>query len=102
MAPSTSTSTYADAPMAPDRLLRLELKSVLITILLGSLCVLILYPPFMLVLNSFQLGSPGDPTREFGLRNWIEAARQPGLIEAIRNTVVLTLLLQLIAFPIAV
>lgn len=88
--------------MAPARFPRIELKTVLITILLGSLFSLVLYPLFMLVLSSFQLGSPGSETTRYGLDNWFEAFRQAGLVEAIRNTVVLTVVLQLIAFPISV
>jgi iron(III) transport system permease protein len=102
MASATTTSTTAEAALLRARLVRIELKTVLITVLLGCLFVLVLYPPFMLVLNSFRVGGPGTEAPAFGLGNWVEAFRQPGLIEATRNTIVLTVLLQLIAFPIAV
>jgi iron(III) transport system permease protein len=85
-----------------SRLFRIEIKTIIITIFLGMLFIIILYPLFMLLLNSFQLGSPNDETTKFGVQNWLKALREPGLIEAMRNTIILTVILQLIAFPIAV
>ncbi len=86
--------------VAPGRR-RWEIQSLFYTLVLGVLAFLVLYPLFLLLLNSFQSSLPGE-TATFSLEGWRLALAEPGMRKAIINTFTLTFARQLIVFPIAV
>src|SRR5262245_4572205 len=86
------------------RALRLEAGAALSTVALGIIAFLVLYPLWLLLLNSFQVGAFGTATA-WGLDNWITAFTQADLRASITNTVSLAVTRQalalLIALPVA-
>ena len=69
------------------------------TVLLFFLCAVAFFvvaPLFLLVLNSFQVGGPGEPTA-WGLENWRLALTSPGIVDAAYNSFSLAVVRQLIA-----
>jgi len=85
--------------VAPAR--RWEMQSLLFTLLLGVLAFLVLYPLFLLLLNSFETARPGESST-LGFEAWRLALGEPGMRDAIFNTITLTLAGQLVTFPLAV
>jgi len=85
--------------VAPSR--RWEMQSLFFTLLLGVLAFLVLYPLFLLLLNSFETARPGESST-FGFEAWRLALGEPGMRDAIFNTITLTLAGQLVTFPLAV
>jgi len=71
------------------------------TAVLGVVGFLLLYPLSLLLWNSFQVAQPNREVA-IGLANWVTALTEPGMVAAILNTVWLTLVLQLISFPVAI
>lgn len=80
---------------------RLELQGVFYTAVLGILAFLVLYPLFLLVLNSFQTALPGEPIA-YSLAGWRAAVSEPGMRQAIFNTITLSLTREMIALPLAI
>jgi len=80
--------------------LRVGLQSYLCTAALGIVAFLLLYPLFLLLLNSFQIARAGEGF-VYGLDHWAAAFAEPGMRAAIFNTVKLTVVLQVISFPAA-
>ncbi len=81
--------------------IRLEAQTLLCTAVLGVVGFVLLYPLFLLILNSFQVVGPDQGTG-YGLDHWVTAVTAPGMVPAMINTLKLTLTLQLISFPVAV
>src|SRR5690348_6668987 len=75
---------------------RLRLSSVLFTIVLAVVAFFVLYPIWLLLINSFQVGQFGLTTH-WGLANWHDALTEPVMRRAIVNTVTLTITRQAIA-----
>ncbi len=63
--------------------------------------VVVLAPIVFLVVNSFQLARPGE-AMTYGLQNWVIALMEPGMLEAIGNTLSRTAVSLVLAFPVAV
>ena len=62
----------------------------------------IVYPTFLIVLNSFNTAAgPQDPF-VWGLGNWVDAFTKPGLLIAIWHTVLLWFLYTAISFPVSI
>lgn len=57
-----------------------------ILLLVGLLCLLILVPLLLVILNSFNLSRPGRAA-EYGVANWLSAVDDPRMLEAVLNTV---------------
>jgi len=70
-------------------------------LLLGLLLLLVAYPIFLLVLNSFQTSLPWEAPK-YGLEVWRGAFAAPGMMPAIYNTARLVLAYQVISLGIAV
>ena len=81
--------------------LRFDSQTLWCTAVLGVVGFTLLYPLFLLLRNSFQVAQPNQEVA-FGLANWVTALTEPGMIAAILNTARLTLVLQLISFPVAI
>ena len=62
----------------------------------------IVYPTFLIVLNSFNTAAgPQDPF-VWGLGNWVDAFTKPGLLIAIWHTILLWFLYTAISFPVSI
>src|SRR5262249_3207142 len=95
----------AAAPVAASRLLRLPSSgTVVCTLVLAVVAFLVLYPLWLLLLNSFQVGVAGRSTT-WGLANWQATFTEPTLWSSVVNTVTLAgtrqALALLIGIPIA-
>jgi len=80
---------------------RPEAQGVLCTLLLAGVAFCVVYPIFLVVLQSFQVAAPGQPAR-YGLDGWRAAFEEPGLRNALLNTLKVTIVRQLLSLPLAV
>jgi len=80
---------------------RIEAPDVLCTGVLAAVAFTVVYPIFLVVLQSFQVAAPGEPAR-WGLDGWRAAFMEPGLRAALVNTLKVTIVRQLISLPLAV
>lgn len=76
-------------------------QTAILNAVLVSLGFVVLAPLTFLIANSFELARPGQPS-VFGLDNWATALTEPGMREAIVNTVVRTLVATGISLPVGV
>ena len=79
---------------------RIEAPDVLCTGVLAAVAFTVVYPIFLVVLQSFQVAAPGEPAR-WGLDGWRAAFTEPGLRAALVNTLTVTVVRQLISLPLA-
>ena len=80
---------------------RLDIQALLCTAVLGVVGFVLLYPLLLLILTSFQVAGPMQESA-YGLDNWWVALTEPGMLTAVLNTFKLTLVLQVISFPVAI
>jgi iron(III) transport system permease protein len=80
---------------------RLEAQSVLCTTVLAIVAFGVVYPIFLVVLQSFQTALPGQPAR-YGLDGWRAALAEPALRASLLNTLSVTVVRQLLSLPLAV
>jgi iron(III) transport system permease protein len=80
---------------------RWELGTVLCTLLLGVLALVVLYPLVLVLMDSFEVAVAGQPA-SYGLANWQAAFTEPGLANALLNTVRVAVVVQVISLPIAI
>ncbi len=78
-----------------------EPATLLIALLFGVVAFLVLTPLILMLLNSFQLGRPGEPT-VYGLEGWRQAFNDPSMLSALWNTVSLAVTRQAIALVVGV
>lgn len=71
-----------------QRLRNTELITVLCVVLLLVVAFFTLYPIWLLLVNSFQIGVFGRETG-WGLQNWQNALSNPRIVDALKNTVAL-------------
>jgi iron(III) transport system permease protein len=64
--------------------------------------VFVVYPLALLIYGSFLVDANGGVHRELGFDTWIAAWQQPGMVQAIINTLRRVILTELIALPAAV
>jgi iron(III) transport system permease protein len=96
------TVTATPAPVARRSWLpRIEGPTLWFSAVLALLAFVVLCPLFFLILNSFQLARPGQPA-VYGLDNWVLALTEPGMVQAIVNTLTRTLLATAISFPVGI
>jgi iron(III) transport system permease protein len=69
--------------------------------LIAAFAFYLLYPLFLIVLNSFNTARIGQPP-VYGTQAWVEAWRTPGLFQSLWNTIAVAFWYQLISFPIGV
>jgi iron(III) transport system permease protein len=72
------------------------------TAVLLVMALFVLYPLVLLIYGSFLVDNIGGGVQHFGIDAWIEAWRQPGMVDAIVNTVKRVILTEVISLPIAV
>jgi iron(III) transport system permease protein len=80
---------------------RLDGTTVAYTVGLGVVAVLVLYPVLLVIVNSFQTARPGQPA-VYTLEAWRYLLSDPTMLQAVWNTVLITVARQGIAFPIAI
>jgi iron(III) transport system permease protein len=80
---------------------RIELQSVLCTVVLALVALCVVFPVVLVVLQSFQVAAPGQPAT-YGLDGWRAALGEPGLRAALVNTFNVTVVRQLLSLPLAV
>jgi len=80
---------------------RIELQSVLCTVVLALVALCVVFPIALVVLQSFQVAAPGQPAA-YGLDGWRAALGEPGLRAALANTFKVTVVRQLLSLPLAV
>ncbi len=80
---------------------RLELQTVLCTVVLAAVALCVVFPLLLVALQSLQVAPPGQPAR-YGLDGWRAALGEPGLRAALVNTLTVTFVRQLISLPLAV
>jgi iron(III) transport system permease protein len=73
-----------------------QLPSLPIVILIVVVAFLVLTPLFLMILNSFQTGRPGQPI-VWGMDGWVKAFSTPGIVKAMTNTFTLAITRQAIA-----
>jgi iron(III) transport system permease protein len=76
--------------------LRLNAETLLLTLVLCLVAFLVLTPLFLLLLNSLQVGRPGEEA-VYGLEGWRVALTNPGIVQSIYNSFSLAMTRQLIA-----
>jgi iron(III) transport system permease protein len=90
---------------APRRALFLRrrwLRDGICTAVLLVMVLFVLYPLALLLYGSFLVDSGTGMSQQWGVDNWITAWRQPGMVQAIVNTVRRVILTEAIALPAAV
>jgi len=87
--------------VAYRRALRIETQAVLCTLVLAVVAFCVVYPVFLVVLQSFQIAPPGLPA-QYGLDGWRAAFDEPVLRSALVNTLQVTFVRQLLSLPLAV
>jgi iron(III) transport system permease protein len=91
------TSRLRPALLRPGFLRNAACTGVLLVMVL-----FVLYPLALLVYGSFLVDIGSGVRQELGLENWITAWRQPGMVQAIVNTVRRVILTEIVALPAAV
>jgi len=86
-------------PVAGPR--RIELQTVLCTVVLAVVALCVVFPLVLVALQSLQVAPPGQPAR-YGLDGWRAALGEPGLRGALVNTFTVTFVRQLLSLPLAV
>lgn len=70
-------------------------------IVIAALGFYIIYPLFLILLNSFNVARIAEPAR-FGFENWVAAFSTPSVLQSVGNTVLVYALYTSVAFPLAV
>jgi iron(III) transport system permease protein len=83
------------------RATRIRAETFWCGVVLAGVAFFILYPIFLIFVNSFQVAKPGMPA-VYGLEGWRAVASEPGLRRALANTFSLLAVRQILSFPIAV
>ncbi len=78
------------------------LRSTAGTAVLLVMALFVLYPLALLIYGSFLIDPTNGTSRELGLETWITAWQQPGMSQAIVNTLKRVILTEAISLPAAV
>ncbi len=97
--PRPDSAAANAAPRA--RITPLNWGLFLMIVLIGFMGFYILYPLALILINSFNIATIGEPAR-WGLGAWKEAFTEYGVREALWNTINLTLVRQAIVFPVGI
>jgi iron(III) transport system permease protein len=93
-----TSRTVAIAPRSQVRGVRVEVGILVMACVLGLAAFLVIYPIFLLLLNSFNVASLGQSPR-YGLEPWRDAFGSSSVVGALVNTLQVFFMLQVIAFP---
>ena len=91
-----------DAFWRPARMRRRWVRNAACTAVLLAMILFVLYPLALLLYGSFLNDSGNGVHHELGLDNWITAWAQPGMVQAIVNTIRRVILTEVFALPAAV
>src|SRR5262245_17369099 len=80
---------------------RLELATLVCTLVLALVGFCTVYPMLLVVVQSFLISDPGQPN-VWGFDGWTAALSEPTLLSSLRNTVSLTFTRQALSLPIAI
>lgn len=87
---------------APRRwVARLNGGHLLMTLLIGALGFYIVYPLFLILLNSFNVATIAEPP-VYGLQGWREAFSERGIWRSLWNSVKIAVVLQGISLPLGI
>ena len=78
------------------------LRNSTCTAVLLAMALFVLYPLALLVYGSFILDDATGGPKQFGIDAWVIAWQQPGMVQAIVNTLKRVVLTEVISLPIAV
>ncbi len=94
-------SSASEIKPTPTGRFTLEPATILMCLLLGVVAFLVITPLTLMLVNSFQLGRPGQiPT--YGMDGWVQAFSDPSILDALWNTVSLAVTRQSIALVIGI
>jgi iron(III) transport system permease protein len=93
--------TVEHPALAARRLRRLELGTLLCTLFLGTLALVVVYPLLLLLINSLEVPA-GRGVTAFSLANWQAAFTEPGLANALVNTLKVTIVVQGLSLPVSI
>jgi iron(III) transport system permease protein len=99
---SVETSWRSALPRIEPWPRRFEVGALLCTLLLLVVVFVVLYPSLVLVVSSFEVVSPTGGATTYGLANWQAALTEPGLLNALINTLKVAFVVQAISLPVAV
>src|SRR2546430_489319 len=80
---------------------RLSRPQMGMCVLIGAFAFYLLYPLFLILLNSFNTARVGAPP-VYGVDSWVTAWQTPSLWNALRNTLSVAVVYQMISFPLGV
>src|SRR5262245_15610661 len=80
---------------------RLRVGTFVMPIVIAVLGFYVVYPLFLILLNSFNVADIGQPAR-YGWDNWATAFTQPQLLRSLWNTIFVYFMYTSIGFPTAV
>jgi iron(III) transport system permease protein len=89
------------ATAAPARWRRLEVGTILSSLLLALLACIIVCPIGLVVIQSFDVADPGQ-AHQWSLQGWQSAFSEPLLRSSLVNTLTLTAIKQAITLPLAI
>jgi iron(III) transport system permease protein len=92
-------------PAAPRRLwrpARTLLRDGVCTAVLLVMVLFVLYPLTLLIYGSLLVDVGDGVTKQFGLTTWMTAWQEPGMVQAIVNTLRRVILTEVISLPLAV
>ena len=78
------------------------LSAVVLTVVLGVLAFVVIYPLLILLFKSFEISELGVKPANIGLGNWRVVLSEPRMIEAMKNTITLALTRQVIALALGI
>jgi iron(III) transport system permease protein len=80
---------------------RLSWAQVGMLALIAALGFYLVYPLFLILLNSFNTARIGQPP-VYGVQSWVQAWSTPGLFQALWNTIAVAFWYQIISFPLGI
>src|SRR4249919_1915970 len=95
----TETVTLDAAPRS--WLPPLDGGTALMALLIGFMGFYVLYPLFLIIINSFNTATIAEPP-VYGLKAWREAFSEPGIWRSLWNSVKIGVMLQLLAMPLGI
>ncbi|MEA2639051.1 MAG: iron(III) transport system permease protein [Chloroflexota bacterium] len=96
-----ATSVATRPAGLPLQRIRLDVATILCTLLLATVAFVVLYPIVLLAINSFNV-APFGRAATWGLDNWQTALSQPRIVNALKNTVSLAVVRQAIAVVVGI
>ncbi|HEY2990235.1 MAG TPA: iron ABC transporter permease [Candidatus Binatia bacterium] len=74
---------------------------LLMALLIGVMGFYVLYPLILILINSFNIATIAEPP-VYGVKNWIEAFSEAGILRSLWNSVRVGVVLQIVALPLGI